>query len=76
MGLLDIGSGQALVPRSVPWVDSMGLDRRAQSAPGSAQNEQGIGITSFFTAFVVAIIIFVVQATLFMLLRNKLSRIL
>lgn len=49
---------------------------RAESAPGAGQRNEGIGITSFLTAFVASIIIFSVQAGFFVLLRNKLARIL
>lgn len=52
------------------------LYRRSENSPGSAQEEQGIGIVSFFTAFAVALIIFAVQTLFFLLLRNKLARIL
>lgn len=57
--------------------DSAGrLSARAESSPGAAQEDQGIGITSFLTAIVVSIIVFSVQTGLFVLLRNKLARIL
>lgn len=52
------------------------LDPRAESSPGAAQEDQGIGITSFLTAIVASIIIFSVQTGFFVLLRNKLARIL
>ncbi|KAI6785302.1 uncharacterized protein J7T54_006944 [Emericellopsis cladophorae] len=46
-----------------------------EGSAGSAQQDQGIGIVSFLTAFVVASIIFTVQSGFFLLLRNKLARI-
>lgn len=46
------------------------------SAGDKASSSQGIGIVSFLTALVVAIIIFSVQTGFFLLLRNKLARIL
>ncbi|KAL6862705.1 hypothetical protein ACO1O0_002942 [Amphichorda felina] len=80
MELSDSGAGPALVPRGASWetpvwLDARSLYARAESTPGAAQEEQGIGIVSFLAAFVVAVIIFAIQATLFMLLRNKLARI-
>ena len=58
-------------------VDTRSLYARAEDqGAGSAQDDQGIGIVSFLTAFSVALIIFAVQITLFLLLRNKLARIL
>lgn len=46
------------------------------SEPGKAQDSEGIGIVSFLTAVGTAAAIFTVQAILFLLLRNKLARIL
>ncbi|KAK0390989.1 hypothetical protein NLU13_0491 [Sarocladium strictum] len=42
---------------------------------GSAQENAGIGLTSFLTSLTVAVAIFGVQTLLFLLLRNKLARI-
>lgn len=69
MGLSGSGGGPA-------WLAVRNLDSREESTPGAAQDEQGIGIVSFLAAFLVAVIVFAIQATLFMLLRNKLARIL
>lgn len=53
------------------------LQRRAEEDPANAANkDRGIGIVSFLTALLVAIIIFAVQTGVFLLLRNKLARIL
>lgn len=41
-----------------------------------AEEDRGIGIVSFITALAVALIVFGVQAGLFLALRNKLARIL
>ena len=81
MELSDSGAGPALVPRGASWetpvwLDARSLYTRAESTPGAAQEEQGIGIVSFLAAFVVAVIIFAIQATVCMLLRKKLARIL
>lgn len=66
-----------LLPGLKPLVEeAMKLDSRAESSPGAAQEDQGIGITSFLTAIVASIIIFSVQTGFFVLLRNKLARIL
>lgn len=47
-----------------------------EGSAGSAQGFQGISLKSFLGALVVAIIVFAVQVAIFLLLRNKLSRIL
>lgn len=53
------------------------LARRDNSqGAGNGQKNAGIGIVSFLTAILVSVIIFLVQLLLFMLLRNKLARIL
>jgi hypothetical protein len=39
-------------------------------------DKSGIGITSFLTSIAVAVAIFAVQTLIFLLLRNKLARIL
>jgi hypothetical protein len=55
------------------------LHQRADSdseGSNAAKKDQGIGIVSFLTAFLVAVIVFSVQTLLFLLLRNKLARIL
>jgi hypothetical protein len=51
---------------------------RAESSklPGGAQKDQGIGIVSFLTAVSSGSAIFAFQLLLFLLLRNKLARIL
>lgn len=62
-----------------PWdirMEPGTLVPRLDRSPGGAQDEQGIGIVSFLTALATALVIFTVQASLFMLLRNKLARIL
>jgi len=43
---------------------------------GEAQNSAGISLVAFVTAMTVSLIIFGVQIGLFLLLRNKLARIL
>lgn len=43
---------------------------------GNGQKSAGIGLVSFLTAILVSVIIFFVQLLLFLLLRNKLARIL
>lgn len=67
-----------LLPSWLPirGIDLVVLSRRAESTPGAAQDERGIGIVSFLTAFVVALIVFATQSSFFLLLRNKLARIL
>jgi hypothetical protein len=53
------------------------LQRRAEEDPANAANrDRGIGIVSFITALAVALIIFAVQSGIFLMLRNKLARIL
>ena len=52
------------------------LQRRDDATPQDASAKKGIGIISFLTAFVAALIIFTVQISVFVLLRNKLARIL
>lgn len=52
------------------------LARRATQEAGDGQKSEGIGIASFLTAILVSVIIFFVQLLLFVLLRNKLARIL
>lgn len=49
---------------------------RADDPGGKAQSSAGIGIVSFLTAIGVALAVFAAQFLLFMLLRNKLARIL
>jgi hypothetical protein len=53
-----------------------GPDSTTKGGSGSAQNNEGIGITSFLTSIAVAVAIFGVQTFIFLLLRNKLARIL
>ena len=48
----------------------------AESQAGSAQKDKGIGIVSFLTAVGVAMAVFAAQILLFLILRNKLARIL
>lgn len=55
---------------------SMHNRRSSTSSPGGAQADEGIGIIGFLTALVVASIVFTIQVTLFLMLRNKLARIL
>ena len=43
---------------------------------GTGQQDSGQGIVSFVTALGVSVLIFAVQLSLFLLLRNKLARIL
>jgi calcium permeable stress-gated cation channel len=50
-------------------------DDQSQGAQ-EAQEDRGIGIVSFLAALAVALVIFGVQTLLFLLLRNKLARIL
>ena len=47
-----------------------------EGSAGSAQQTQGISLNKFVGALVVAIIIFAVQLGIFLLLRNRLARIL
>jgi calcium permeable stress-gated cation channel len=51
-------------------------DNNTEGSDGSAQEDQGMGIISFMTAVGVAVAIFAAQFLLFLLLRNKLARIL
>lgn len=46
------------------------------SQNSAANKDRGIGIVSFLTAVAVAMVVFAVQILLFLLLRNKLARIL
>lgn len=50
--------------------------REDDGSSGSAQKSEGIGIVSFLTAVGIAVAIFAAQFLLFLLLRNKLARIL
>jgi hypothetical protein len=54
------------------------LTRRADEATGegAAQESNGISLLAFLTALAAALIVFGVQTGLFLLLRNKLARIL
>lgn len=52
------------------------LARRDTQEAGDGQKSEGIGIVSFLTAILVSVIIFLVQLFLFVLLRNKLARVL
>lgn len=53
------------------------LQRRENADPlNAADEDRGIGIVSFITALLVALIVFAVQTGIFLLLRNKLARIL
>lgn len=49
---------------------------QAEGGAGSAQGFEGISLKAFLGALVVAIIVFAVQVAIFLLLRNKLTRIL
>jgi hypothetical protein len=64
-----------------PWAHAIistaaTLARRDTQQAGDGQKSEGIGIVSFLTAILVSVIIFFVQLLLFMLLRNKLARVL
>ncbi len=48
----------------------------ADAGSGTAQTSAGISIVAFFTALSTSLIIFGVQTGVFLLLRNKLARIL
>jgi calcium permeable stress-gated cation channel len=48
----------------------------ADAGSGTAQTSAGISIVAFFTALASSLIIFGVQMGFFLLLRNKLARIL
>lgn len=50
--------------------------RASGSGAGAGQRDTGLGIVGFLTAVGVSLAIFVVQFTLFLLLRNRLARIL
>lgn len=52
------------------------LVRRDTQAAGDGQKSEGIGIVSFLTAILVSVIIFFVQLLVFVILRNKLARVL
>jgi hypothetical protein len=52
------------------------LARRDTQTAGDGQKSEGIGIVSFLTAILVSVIIFFVQLAFFLLLRNKLARVL
>lgn len=52
------------------------LHRRADDPRDAANKDRGIGIVSFLAALLVAIIVFCAQTGIFLLLRNKLARIL
>lgn len=52
------------------------VHRRADDPRNAADQDRGIGIVSFLTALLVAIVVFSIQAGIFLLLRNKLARIL
>jgi hypothetical protein len=52
------------------------LHRRADDPRNAADQDRGIGIVSFITALLVAIVVFSIQTGIFLLLRNKLARIL
>ncbi|KAF4126665.1 calcium permeable stress-gated cation channel [Geosmithia morbida] len=75
LALRDDTESHAVFGSRFLWAKLAALHRRAASSPGAAQADQGIGIIGFLTALVVAIIVFTVQVTLFLLLRNKLARI-
>ncbi|KAG7129662.1 hypothetical protein HYQ44_001657 [Verticillium longisporum] len=46
-----------------------------QGAPGSAESRAGTGLNAFLAALTASVIIFAVQISIFLLLRNKLARI-
>lgn len=53
------------------------LTRRDEATgQGEAQESNGISLVAFLTALATALIVFGIQAGLFLLLRNKLARIL
>jgi hypothetical protein len=54
----------------------LSLATRQNDESQEAQEDRGIGIVSFLAALAVALVIFGVQTLLFLLLRNKLARIL
>jgi hypothetical protein len=56
--------------------DSSSSSSSSSQGAGNGQKSAGIGIVSFLTAILVSVIIFFVQLLLFLLLRNKLARIL
>ncbi|KAG9250619.1 uncharacterized protein F5Z01DRAFT_349304 [Emericellopsis atlantica] len=62
-----------LLSRDLESISPRQVDSNGSAGP--AQEDQGIGIVSFLTAFTVALIIFAVQSVFFLLLRNKLARI-
>jgi len=47
----------------------------ATKEPGGAQQNEGIGVSSFIAALSSGFMIFILQLVLFLLLRNKLGRI-
>ncbi|KAF4467912.1 hypothetical protein FALBO_5216 [Fusarium albosuccineum] len=52
-----------------------GLASTTPSQTSAAEKDKGIGIVSFLTAVAVAVAVFAVQLSLFLVLRNKLARI-
>ncbi|CRK48790.1 hypothetical protein BN1723_008198 [Verticillium longisporum] len=50
-------------------------DEPSQGAPGSAESRAGTGLNAFLAALAASVIIFAVQISIFLLLRNKLARI-
>lgn len=52
------------------------VSRKENGSDSKAKDNQGIGIVSFLTAVSVSVIIFAVQVFFFIILRNKLARIL
>ncbi|KAL9942628.1 hypothetical protein D7B24_004522 [Verticillium nonalfalfae] len=50
-------------------------DEPSQGAPGSAESRAGTGLNAFLAALAASVIIFAVQISIFLLLRNRLARI-
>lgn len=59
-----------------PTKTSGGILGTTPETTSAADTDRGIGIVTFLTALVVAVVIFTVQLVAFLLLRNKLARIL
>lgn len=66
-------------PSRLDWADASILSRQdssdSQMSNKKVQRQSGQGIVGFTTALVFAVVVFVVQLLLFILLRNKLARI-
>jgi hypothetical protein len=80
METTSLGGGQSWAHAMISTAATLARRDSSQSdssqSAGNGQKSQGIGIVSFLTAILVSVIIFFVQLLLFILLRNKLARVL